>query len=1347
MKKSKKLLSALVALVMVLTSFPLAAVAAGDTVNLTMAPGETKSFSFYGNSYTPTSSDSSVASAVETEVKAANCRQGYYTTTNNDTAKQDFESGTVYSLTRALYTFTSSAENTYVVQNYYNTGVYLNISHWDATGFPNYSTSANTVVQTSEESGNDGSWFYLKSDSDAVLVFGKGENGSAYRRFDRNSLAGLTATYSSVVGCNLDHSASAMLYRPVATGETSSAEIPGYVKLNSIEEITSGTSYLIVYKDDSDEYFVLYPDLSQNGYKRFLYVAKVLPENTNVVRYDLTITASALGTTTITYGDTTYNITVQKSNQVTGAVKYDGVIYTQSGDDITSYGTDIADGSVTGEPETDYEIASGWSIDHVEVAEGAVSSNITASNGKLTGSVQTTNGNNNTTFYDKILLNTYLTNSENDGEVYVQQDYLYVTTSPVPANGAAGSTRWSSKSGSAVPVAISSGLSLTAQGSTSSYAVNSEHSSMPAGAATDIGNSYYSFKDGDTSAVNRMGNAKYLFNDGMSVINFSYTSASVYSTDTSEFYNDTANKLGGYIGYYLCGGSGWAQECAKTIVYAPFAYYYYDTSSDSNYGFLDGSTANDMRINILFNLSGLSGNKNMTSNHTYTASVNTLSTGTIVTALQEFDYTTASTLTSNCHQTIVLSFSSSDASNGIVKSYYDLAVKHDGGNGSFTQGAQSQVEIPISIKVDDTKKALRTHYDSAVTNGSTTDFDVLVSSDFTASSWANYQQKMLDATQYLNNYDYNQTSTDLSQKAVDLGNAYNALQRLADFSELDEQLELKKDYYNSDFPLNADGTQIFSVSSWIDFQTIYANGYDLADVQYGTEATRNTAIGYNESGTEGPHSTTATALQASINSYAEQIKNNPAAPADDTAYVAAKDLSDTIDLDSYQIADSITYEKETGDSTIYVEYPEGSGNNYISPSSSEQSTVDNFTTSLLNMMNVAAESGGVNTSKYRGKYTTIIIQKNGTDVFNYQYGYGTVLSFTFVPTTGTSAGTTQVTADQAKSLYITVTNDSGVTNTIPLDSDNKLKFVAQGTTITINLQYDASASANVIVKDYFDTIIYSSTVSSIDDIQTDDENATVTINGTVVSAKPSAAFTFNGWKVETADDGSYTVTQTGKRIGGVHRITGSSDTLITSVDDLDTTIEYLSGYDRAYTVRSTSSSTPLAWKMEVTDSDNVTRSYLAGYDSSFTRFTSNYDVKYTPLFSTDDLGELADAYGKPVSYGDGYISGDNSDKFTLSCFYSQASGTTVTEAGVLYSTDGTLTPETMTKGADGVSTKIQTRVSDYNTYTMTKTNATTGTHLMRSYACYTVEEQGITVIRVVYGPVYKCENGVISIVE
>ena len=92
------------------------------------------------------------------------------------------------------------------------------------------------------------------------------------------------------------------LYRPVAEGEASSAELPGYVLVTDIAQIVDGGKYLIVAKDDAGLTYVLHPSATTSD--KFAHVAKVSAGT------QVTFTAVGGGETTLRLGSTIFDIDV-----------------------------------------------------------------------------------------------------------------------------------------------------------------------------------------------------------------------------------------------------------------------------------------------------------------------------------------------------------------------------------------------------------------------------------------------------------------------------------------------------------------------------------------------------------------------------------------------------------------------------------------------------------------------------------------------------------------------------------------------------------------------------------------------------------------------------------------------------------------------------------------------------------------------------------------------------------------------------------------------------------------------------------------------------------------------------
>ena len=98
---------------------------------------------------------------------------------------------------------------------------------------------------------------------------------------------------------------SALLYRPVADGEASSTEIPGYVQVSDFSSLSG--QYLIAFKANNGSYYVLYPSASTAH--KSAQAAQVVAGGPST---NITFTAVAPGETGVLIGETYYSVTVNK---------------------------------------------------------------------------------------------------------------------------------------------------------------------------------------------------------------------------------------------------------------------------------------------------------------------------------------------------------------------------------------------------------------------------------------------------------------------------------------------------------------------------------------------------------------------------------------------------------------------------------------------------------------------------------------------------------------------------------------------------------------------------------------------------------------------------------------------------------------------------------------------------------------------------------------------------------------------------------------------------------------------------------------------------------------------------
>ena len=101
------------------------------------------------------------------------------------------------------------------------------------------------------------------------------------------------------------------LYRKAAAGETASEEIPGYVRITSVDEVVDG-QYLIAAKNDAGNWYVLNPSTSTD---KFNHVAQIAG-STTVGYTELTFTGVGKGYTEVVVGSTLYKLTVHGANDI-----------------------------------------------------------------------------------------------------------------------------------------------------------------------------------------------------------------------------------------------------------------------------------------------------------------------------------------------------------------------------------------------------------------------------------------------------------------------------------------------------------------------------------------------------------------------------------------------------------------------------------------------------------------------------------------------------------------------------------------------------------------------------------------------------------------------------------------------------------------------------------------------------------------------------------------------------------------------------------------------------------------------------------------------------------------------
>lgn len=197
--------------------------------------------------------------------------------------------GAAVSLADCLFTFTAEGDN-YIVSGTDANGntVYLD----PAQGSAGYPVKTTNTHQITVSAGAEADSVYLRDTAGSYLFFYKNS-----LQFDRvNALS--QESWKSYC--------SALLYRPAAEGETSSAEIPGYVKVTDFTNLAGG-EYLIAFLADNGNYYLLYPSASTAH--KSAQGAQVIPGGPST---DITFTGVAPGNTGVLIGNTYYDVTVNK---------------------------------------------------------------------------------------------------------------------------------------------------------------------------------------------------------------------------------------------------------------------------------------------------------------------------------------------------------------------------------------------------------------------------------------------------------------------------------------------------------------------------------------------------------------------------------------------------------------------------------------------------------------------------------------------------------------------------------------------------------------------------------------------------------------------------------------------------------------------------------------------------------------------------------------------------------------------------------------------------------------------------------------------------------------------------
>ena len=252
----------------------------GNLVHVDLADGDQKAYVISNANAEMTQPDSAVVSI--TKGTGFGAQLG---------SAQSVYAGNYVSLEDCLYTFTPSGSN-WIVSATAADGsqVYLQ-PYADTNGYPHSAKPVNVTLST----GNA---------ADSVYIQGNG----GYLYFYRDSKLYFDRVNKTQ---NFEAAISFLLYRPVAEGETSSTEIPGFAKVAGKDAVTEG-QYLIV-AQVGNQYYLAYPSLSQAH--RNAQIAHVVSNAPTVV-----ITGVSAGSTSFRVESTVFDITVSHTHQYESVV-------------------------------------------------------------------------------------------------------------------------------------------------------------------------------------------------------------------------------------------------------------------------------------------------------------------------------------------------------------------------------------------------------------------------------------------------------------------------------------------------------------------------------------------------------------------------------------------------------------------------------------------------------------------------------------------------------------------------------------------------------------------------------------------------------------------------------------------------------------------------------------------------------------------------------------------------------------------------------------------------------------------------------------------------------------------
>ncbi len=478
--------------------------------------------------------------------------------------------------------------------------------------------------------------------------------------------------------------------------------------------------------------------------------------------------------------------------------------------------------------------------------------------------------------------------------------------------------------------------------------------------------------------------------------------------------------------------------------------------------------------------------------------------------------------------------------------------------------------------------------------------------------------------------------------------------------------------------------------------------------------------------------------------------------ADYQNYDYSQQLAELADKDAYadngaKIAENVaTY----GTSSAPASYNNAGGQPYITVGGvtykdADQAQADAATTEVVTTLNTNKKTytvtfnvyvDGVKTTQTYDKTYGDIVTLNAADVVP------EVVNCTLSHTTLSNSD------DKGSTVTSYINNNSAVLERrIQKDTNVDMYFVSV-----------VEGAQLVKVQDYFGCPLDAGYVMPGETISVDKTAKTVSFtdakgNAHNVLARESAFYTFNYFELFGAEsDAAVTVadkdllfTQRGTKSGNLTYIAnGGTVNGAAELNDVKNSsqLEFVADDTTDF----------LVWVKTNADAPAVGDWHIASYQPTFKTFSADEGFVYQAVSNSNWSTYLTQAqYDKvmeklPFSFGTAakLINDNGVTKFRMYCDFAydkSLSNVVIVEAGAIYSATANDEATLYKGGADCRTVAANSIDYDANSYTITKTNAGTGNHYMRSYVSftYTTEVDGVeTVIpRVVYGPVVKCENG------